>query len=492
MSLVIQLQRAGNTALYQQIVEQMKDRISNNQLPPGTRLPTIRQLAQELKVTRVTIQNAYNELQTGGWIESTIGRGTFVSAAVQSRLAMHSSSQQLTPDAVISDILQINEVIGVRSMASASPDPQLFPADEFWNALNDLRGQMSSLVSYSSSQGDPLLRIELANQLQERRIAALPDDILVTTGVTQGLSLVAQALCRPGDSVLVEQPTYLGVLHTLKAHNLQTIGVPLDQEGPQLDVLERLVVQHRPRFFYTIPSFQNPTGLCIPLTRRRELIDLAERYGFLLIEDDIYARLAYDQPAPPALKALDNTGVVVHISSFSKTFMPGLRLGYVVAPPPLHQKLLTMRRATDLCSPPILQRTLAGFLANRGLQKHLRRVLPIYGERRNALLAAMQHQMPHSVTWTRPAGGYCCWVTLPRHHALGNLYQLALQQGLVFAPGDVFLTQPGTEYHLRLCFGNQSVETIRNGVEILGNLIRERLDRADLRSAEPSDWTPLV
>ena len=492
MSLAIRLERAGNVALYQQIVEQVKDRISSHRLPPGARLPTSRELAQELGVTRVTIQNAYNELQTGGWIEATTGRGTFVSQTIQPRAAMRLSRQQLTPDAVISDILQINEVVGVRSMASASPDPTLFPVDEFWNTLNDLRHQATLLVSYGSSQGDPCLRIELANQLEERGIGVLPDDILVTSGVTQSLSLVAQTLCRPGDSVLVEQPTYLGVLHVLKAHGLHVIGVPLDAEGPKLDVLERLVGQHRPRFFYTIPSFQNPTGLCMSLARRQALLALAERQNFLLVEDDIYAPLAYDQPAPHALKALDNTGMVIHISSFSKTFMPGLRLGYMVAPPPLHQNLLTMRRATDLCSPPILQRTMAGFLAARGLQKHLRHVLPIYRERRNAMLAALQHRMPPSVTWTKPGGGYCCWLTLPRHHALSNLHQLTLERGWAFAPGDVFLVEPSTNYHLRICFGNQGVETIRTGVEILGNLIRECLQRPDLRNVEPSDWTPLV
>ena len=492
MSLLIQLERSGHVALYQQIVDQVKARISHRHLPPGTRLPTIRQLAQELGVTRVTVQNAYNELQVGGWIESTVGRGTFVSDTVEPRAAMRSSSQQLTPDAVISDILQINEVVGVRSMASASPDPALFPADEFWHCLQDLRGQMNALITYSSSQGDPLLRVEVANQLQERGIMALPDDILITAGVTQGLSLVTQAICRPGDIVIVEQPTYLGVLHTLKAHGVQVLSVPLSADGPDLELLERLVIQQRPRFFYTIPSFQNPTGYCMPLTRRQELLALAARYGFLLVEDDIYARLAYDQPAPPALKTLDQTGIVVHISSFSKTFMPGLRLGYVVAPPPLQQSLLTMRRANDLCSPPLIQRTLAGFLANRGLQKHLRRVLPIYRERRDALLAAMQRHMPRAVSWTRPAGGYCCWVTLPRHHALGNLYQLALNEGLVFAPGDVFLAQPSMDYHLRLCFGHQSVDTIRSGIEILGRLIREGLQCADTRNPEPNDWTPLV
>jgi len=488
----IQLVRASNVALYQQLIEQIKDQISSQQLPAGTRLPTIRELAQQLGITRSTVQNAYNELQDNGWIESTIGRGTFVSNQVQPHTAMRFSSQQLTPDAVISDILQINEVVGTRSLASASPDPTLFPADEFWDALLGLRSQMINLVSYTSSQGDPVLRVELAKQLQTRAIAAQPDEILVTSGVTQALSLLMQTLCRPGDSVAVEQPTYLGLLHTIKAQGLHAVGVPFDGEGPQLDELERVIHQHRPRFFYTIPSFQNPTGSCMSLARRQALLALAQHSGILLVEDDIYAPLAYDQPPPPPLKALDSSSVVVHVSSFAKIFMPGLRIGYVVAPAPIHQNLLSMRRATDLCGSPFLQRAMASFLDKRGLQKHLRRVLPIYRERRDALLGALQHHMPPTVTWTKPAGGFCCWVTLPRHHGLKNLQSQALQAGWAFAPGDVFLPQTGVDYHLRLCFGNQTPETIRHGVATLAHLIRTGLAQNDLRSVEPIDWTPLV
>jgi DNA-binding transcriptional MocR family regulator len=492
LSLNFQLQRTSHTALYLQIAEQIKDQICNNRLTAGVRLPTIRQLAQQLGVTRVTVQNAYDELQADGWIEATVGRGTFVSSKVRPRVLLPSFDQQITPDAVISDILQISDVVGIRSLASASPDPHLFPTEEFWGALGELRAEAEQLVSYVGSQGVPALRIEVARALRDRQIDVTPDDILITAGVTQGLSLVTQALCRPGDVVLVEQPTYLGFLHTLKTQGVQAVGVPLDDDGPQLEALERLVVQQRPRFFYTIPTFQNPTGICMSLARRQALLALARRHGFLLVEDDIYASMAYDQPAPPPLFALDETGSVVHMCSFSKIFMPGLRLAYVIAPPPLHQKLLTLRRASDLCSPAILQYALARFLASGCLKKHLRRVLPIYRERRDAYLAAMQRYMPRSVSWTRPAGGYCSWVTLPQYHAPSNVYQMAMQQGWVFAPGDAFLTTTGAHSHLRICFGSQTSTTIQHGVEALSQLIRQCLEQNDRLSVETQDWTPLV
>jgi DNA-binding transcriptional MocR family regulator len=226
--------------------------------------------------------------------------------------------------------------------------------------------------------------------------------------------------------------------------------------------------------------------------RRQELLALAERHGFLVVEDDIYARLAYDMAAPPPLKALDRSGAVVHISSFSKVLMPGLRIGYVVASPPLHERLLSLRRATDLCNPPLLQRALGKFLHSGGLKRHLRRVLPIYRERRDALLAALQRYMPQEATWTRPVGGFCCWLTLPRHPGLSDLQQAALARGWAFAPGEVFLAQSSSDKHLRLSFGAQNSENIRSGIEVLSELIRIRLAQNGHRTNVPEEWTPLV
>jgi DNA-binding transcriptional MocR family regulator len=490
--LTFDLNRERTIALYLQIAEQIKDQISTQQLPVGARLPTIRQLADELGVTRVTVQNAYDELQAGGWIEATIGRGTFVSQQVQTPALPRSFGQGRTPDAVINDILQINETVGVRSLASASPDPSLFPAEEFATALDSLRPALTGLVSYGPSQGMAALRIELTKLLHERAIQVMPDDILVTAGATQALSLVTQALCRPGDAVLVEQPTYLGFLHTLKAHGVQPTGIPLDAEGPQLEVVERYAMQQRPRFFYTIPTFQNPTGGCLSVSRRKHLLALAARYGFLLVEDDIYARLAYDQPAPPPLFALDETHSVIYLCSFSKTLMPSLRVGYLVAPPSLQPKLVSLRRAADLCGSSLLQVATAHFLADGGLKRHLRRVLPIYRERRDTLLAAMQQHMPATVSWTQPSGGYCIWVTLPRQRSFHNLYQAAIGQGWIFAPGDAFLSEPQPQAHLRICFGNQPPATIRSGVELLGRLIRAELNQTEHPLPTSADWAPLV
>jgi DNA-binding transcriptional MocR family regulator len=496
MALAIELDRTARAPLYQQVAGQIREMIGAGKLPAGTRLPTIRELAQQLGVTRLTVQTAYAELQSGGWIEATIGRGTFVSAQAAAPIfaaaGQAGGAAPVSPAAVIGDILQIGHGRAKQSLASASPDPQLFPADEFWACLADLRGEAAAMAGYGPAQGDVQLRLALADTLREREIQAGPGEILVTAGVTQGLALAAAALAQPGDVVLVEQPTYIGFLHQLRTGGLQPLSVPLDSEGIRLDVLDKVAAQARPRFLYTIPTFQNPTGICTPPEHRRELLRLARLHGFYIVEDDLYAALAYDAPPPPPLKAYDADDRVVYLSSFSKSLMPGLRLGCMVAPRVFQERLLALRLAADLVSPSLTQRVLASFLGSGGLRRHLRRVLPTYGARRNALLGAMAANLPPGVQWTQPAGGFCTWLTLPRRRGLADLVPRMLQAGWEIAPGDVFLAQPAGDLHVRLCYGNLPVDALNRSMRALGQILREQLAAPVVEDEGTAEYTPLV
>lgn len=496
-----QLERDSGVALYQQIAEQFKTQIRARQLPLGARLPTIRHVAQELSVTRVTVQSAYDELRAGGWVESTVGRGTFVSdqAPAQPNLSLVTPhfGQQLTADAVINDLLQIHQLQSEQhnaghSLALASPDPRLFPMESFAESWAAVFQDARALLCYGSPQGDLQLRGVMAEMVQKRGVDVGPEGVIITNGLTHGLTLVVQTLTQPGDRVLVEQPTYLGFLNLLKAHRLEPIGVPLDAEGPRLDVLEQFAIQYRPRFFYTIPSYQNPTGLCVSQERRSALLAWAERHAIVLIEDDIYARLSYNGEPPAAIKQQDRHGMVIYTTSESKVLFPGLRIGTVVAPRPLHDRILALRRATDLCGSQILQRAFAHFVQHKGLHTHLRRVLPIYRRRRDVMLTALRRYMPSGVSWTEPAGGYCIWLTLPRLDALRDLPQAALQRGVAIASGDVFLTQPGPHQYMRLTFSYEDEETIRNCIQTLAHLIETRLQQAAQQDHTHLDWLPLV
>jgi DNA-binding transcriptional MocR family regulator len=492
MSLPVELDRAARVPIYQQLAGQIKEQIAAGALPPGARLPTIRELSQQLGVTRLTVQTAYAELQSGGWIEATIGRGTFVSAQATPAPSFGAAAGSASPATVIGDILQIGQGRARQSLASASPDPLLFPADEFWACLADLQTDAAAMAGYGPAQGDVQLRLALSDHLRERGLEVGPGDILVTAGVTQGLSLAAAALAQPGDVVLVEQPTYIGFLHQLRMGGLQPISVPVDAGGIRLDLLDKVAAQARPRFLYTIPTFQNPTGSCSSPDHRRELLALARTHGFYIVEDDLYAGLAYDAPAPPALKALDRADSVLYLTSFSKTLMPGLRLGCLVAGRHLQEKLLSLRLAADLVSPSLTQRALARFLQGGGLRRHLRRVLPTYRARRDALLGAMAANLPPAVQWTHPAGGFCTWLTLPRRRGGSELIARMLQQGWEIAPGDVFLAQPSGDQHLRLCFGNLPADALSRSMRALGQILREQLAAPALEPEGTIDYTPLV
>ena len=488
MSLNLTLNRDTKLALYRQIAEQIKTQIGNGRLPANTRLPTVRKLAQELSVTRLTIQNAYSELQADGWIEATVGRGTYVSPSVQRMSLQPTIGQYLTPDSVLGDMLEINQIVGVRSMAMAHPDPALFPTDEFWEHLNRLRPHAAQLFTYGPIQGDTELRVQIANLLNEQQIDVVPEDIIVTAGTMQGINLIVKAITEPNDTVLVDEPTFLGMLNILKAQRINWHYIAMDEKGPDLDALENALQKYRPRFYYTIPNFHNPTGISISEERRFAILNLAEKYDCTIIEDNIYGSISYDKPAPLPLKALDKSGRVLYLSGFSKALMPGLRIGYLVTPPHMRTRLLTLRRSTDLCSPDLTQRALAHFLQDGGLKRHLKRVIPAYKERRDTLMESLSLNMPKTVQWTYPAGGFSSWVTLPYYFDRGELYQVALHNGFAFTPGEAYLLEDPQHDHLRLCFGNQSTAGIRSGIRLLADLIKQRITEGK----QPSSWIPVV
>jgi DNA-binding transcriptional MocR family regulator len=488
MTIDLSIDRQSKTAVYQQIAEQIKTQISNGSLPPNTRLPTVRKLATLVGVTRLTAQNAYAELQADGWLEATVGRGTFVSSAVQPMRMTPQVGQFLTPDHAVDDMISLSKVLGVRSMAMAQPDAALFPIDEFWHHLDRLKPAAGELFGYGAIQGDADLRVEVAKMMGEVGITAVPGDILITGGAMQSVNLLSQALAKPGDTVLVEQPTFLGTLHILETQGLDWVGIPFDGAGPNLAALEQSLKTHKPAFYYTVPNFHNPTGISMDLPRRNGVLALMEAYDCVVVEDDIYGALAFDGPQPLPLKALDTENRVIYLSSFSKSFMPGLRTGYLLMPEPLQTRLLSLRRANDLCGPALTHRALAHFIRDGGLKRHLKRVLPVYRERRDALMSALASEMPAGVTWTRPEGGFCTWVTMPRLFGSGELYRLALESGFAFTPGEAYLLDDPDKEFMRLCFGSQTPAGIRAGVAFLGDLIRRQLEEEKRQAA----WLPII
>jgi DNA-binding transcriptional MocR family regulator len=385
----------------------------------------------------------------------------------------------------MADITRLSGLPGSRSLAMAEPDSSMYPIEEMARILSSLAGAYKDLLHYGSSQGDFQLRHEISKLLADRSIPVKPDEILLTTGVTQGLSIVTTALCERGDKVLVEQPTYLGFLGLLQSCGVEPVAVPLDDQGLRLEHLERILVRERPRFLYTVPSFQNPTGICMSEQRRSGLLSLAEEYGLFILEDDIYGFLDYDRVAPQSLKSRDPDNLIIYVNSFSKVLYPGLRVGFIAPPPALGERLLSHLRVRELCAPPLLQRALAEFLRRGLFASHLERVLPVYRRRRDATLEALERFMPEEVQWTHPEGGYCIWLTLPEGTDRTHLYRSALSRGIAYTPGEVFLSESERGGHLRLCFASREESVIRDAVSKLAVIIKESMSR------EPTLRSPL-
>ena len=493
MQVAIEIDRGSSRAIYKQISDRVVRQIQDGYLPAGARLPTVRELAERLSVTRVTVHNAYNDLRNDGWIDATVGKGTFVAGPKMPDDPGAAVAEELTPDSVMNDMRRLNQMSGVLSMAMAVTDPALAPAAEMLDELHGLKDEANSLFQYGTVLGDAPLRQEISSRLLGDGIEARPEEIIITLGGTECITMAIQVLTEPGDAILVEEPTYLGFLGSARRLGRETIPVPMDFDGPDLDKLEELLARDRPRFFYTVPTFQNPTGVLASAEKRTRLLDLAARYDLMIVEDDVYRELAYDEPPPPPLKAGDENDLVVYFSSFSKSLLPGLRTGYMIPPRRLLEPLAAFHAGCVNSGPEVLQRALAEFIRKEKFDQHLRRVLPVNRERRDAMLAALDAHMPDCVNWTKPAGGVCCWLTMPAETNSSELYRAALQKGIAYTPGEVFLTRPRpTMTSMRVCFASLEPAELDSAIATLASLISERLGSSSPAPDRCCEYTSLV
>jgi DNA-binding transcriptional MocR family regulator len=299
---------------------------------------------------------------------------------------------------------------------------------------------------------------------------AVWEQVLVTTGAQQGLDLLARAFLRPGDSVIVEEPTYLGALQSFIAAGIRLLGVPLDGRGLRLDILANLLASHHPKLIYTLPTFQNPSGISQDLERRVGLLALAARHGVPVVEDDPFRPLFYEKPPPPTMKALDQCRSVIYLGTFSKMLFPGLRLGWIAAPRPVIEQLVRIKQRVDLYGNVLAQCAAAAFLEAGCLEKHLVSVRGAYRRRRDAMVAALAEHCP-DLTFNIPAGGFNLWCQLPLNLESRDFLTEAGLRGVVFAPGELFYAGSGGENALRLNFSAQSEKQIWEAIARLGQAL---------------------
>ena len=364
----------------------------------------------------------------------------------------------------VREILALTQRPGVISFAGGLPAPELFDAAgtraAFAAALAD--GVAGRTLQYSTTEGDPALRGEVADRLTARGLRTHADELLITSGSQQALTLIATVLLEPGDTVLVEEPSYLAALQAFQLAGAAVVPVPCDEEGLDPEAAADLAERHGARLLYTIPTFQNPTGRTLPRERREALVALARRGGFWLLEDDPYGELRYSGEPLPTLAALDDR--VLSLSTLSKIAAPGLRIGWVRAPEPLRRPLTIAKQAADLHSSTVDQAAAARWLEAIDLDARVAQLRGAYGARRDALLAGLAAALPAGSTHNHPDGGMFVWARLPDGWDAAELLRRALERDVAFVPGYPFFAGPPDVATLRLSFTTHGPDEIAEGL----------------------------
>ncbi|MEQ1353399.1 MAG: PLP-dependent aminotransferase family protein [Candidatus Acidiferrum sp.] len=508
--LPLHLQSESHVPLYIQLRDQLRALVHAGDLRHGDRIPASRELANMLGVHRTTVANAYAELESEGLIQGHVGRGTFIRA--------NGNGLKITPPAP--PVLNGNH--GIRwellfadergeevlsrltasapedalSFVMARPAQEFFPIDELQTCVNAvLRREATDVLNLGPSDGYAPLKEALLDMLQREGIAAKDENLLITDGCQQSLDLISKAFVRPGDSVILENPTYPGAVAIFHGARARCLAVPVKTRpepntelGVDLDAMEATLAANRVKLIVLTPDFQNPTGTSMSLASRRRVLELAARHQVPIVEDHIYGRLHTREERIPSLKQLDRANLVIHIDSFAKVAFPGLRVGWIVAPAAAVERLRLVKQTTDLHTDQLAQATLAEFLRRGLFTKHLVKMRKVYSARLEALDQALRKHMPEETRWTRPEGGMCLWLELPPGFDASELLIHVKERGVLFAPGRYFYVQNPLPNTLRLGFASLDEKQIARGVATLADMLRIEMRKRQrgVRRAERS------
>ena len=375
----------------------------------------------------------------------------------------------------IREILKITQRAEVISFAGGLPAPELFPVEEI-KEISRLLMEESGRVAlqYSTTEGYEPLRQKIAARIGRKfQTQASAEEVMITSGSQQALDFTGKLFLDAGDVVLCESPTYLAAISAFRAYQPEFIAVPTDDDGMIIEELERiLATTDNVKLVYVIPDFQNPTGRTWSLERRRRFIETVSRYGVAVLEDNPYGELRFEGEILPSIKSMDREGLVIGTGTFSKTFCPGMRIGWLVAAPPVIEKYVLIKQGADLCTSLRNQMEIDLFMELFDFEGNLVRLTELYRQRRNSMVAALEAMMPEGVSFTRPQGGLFLWVTLPERIKAIELLKRCLEQNVAFVPGDSFFPNGGVENTLRLNYSNMPEDRIREGVARLAAAIR--------------------
>ena len=490
------LQPESHVPLYIQLRDQIRALVHCGDLRPGERIPASRELAAKLGVHRTTVANAYAELEAEGLISGHVGRGTFIRGenvpkkiselphptSVEGGLRWESLFAEERGEEFLSRLTQAASRGGI-SFVLARPAEQFFPIEELRKCSNAVwRREGCEILQMGPTDGYQPLKKALVSMLRSEGYEAGDENLLITGGGQQALDLVCKAFLRPGDTVLLENPMYPGALAIFTAARARILGVPVNSEpgpgsppGVDVSAIEAALMQNRVKMMVLTPDFHNPTGTTLPVAERRRLLEIAARFQVPILEDHIYARLRARGERVPSLKQLDRSNLVIQIDSFSKIAFPGMRVGWIIAPSNVIERLRLAKQSTDLHTGHLAQAILAEYVRRGLLGRHLERTRKAYSKRLAALEQALTHHMPPGTKWTRPEGGMCVWVELPPGFDSNDLLIHTRERGVVFSPGRYFYFQNPQPNTLRIGFSGVGERDIGRGIAILADVLRAEM-----------------
>ncbi|ASJ03724.1 aminotransferase [Thermococcus profundus] len=384
----------------------------------------------------------------------------------------------------VRELLKLVETSDVISLAGGLPAPETFPVETIKKiAVEVLEEHADKALQYGTTKGFTPLRLALARWMEKRYdIPMSKVEIMTVAGSQQALDLIGRVFLNPGDPIVVEAPTYLAAIQAFKYYDPEFISIPLDDKGMRVDLLEEKLEElrkqgKRVKIVYTVSTFQNPAGVTMSVDRRKKLLELANEYDFLIVEDGPYSELRYSGEPTPPIKHFDDYGRVIYLGTFSKILAPGFRIGWVAAHPHLIRKMEIAKQSIDLCTNTFGQAIAWKYVENGYLDEHIPKIIEFYKPRRDAMLEALEEYMPEGVEWTKPEGGMFVWVTLPEGIDTKLMMERAVAKGVAYVPGEAFFVHRDKKNTMRLNFTYVPEETIREGVRRLAETIKEEMKR---------------
>ncbi|MBM7555446.1 PLP-dependent aminotransferase family protein [Halanaerobacter jeridensis] len=474
----IQLDKNSDKYLYQQLYSQLKNLILTGELEVDTKLPPIRKLAQQLSVNNVTIVNAYDLLDEEDLVYKKVGSGTFV-APVNTEVNSQRKSE-LDEQVYIDEDTKFVQQEEIINFATGAPTPDLFPIAPFKRLMNKvLERDRGYAFGYQKSQGYYPLRKTIAEYVTQYGIETKAEEVQIVSGAQQGIDILAKTFLDYGDTVFVERPTYPGAISVFESRRANIVEIPMTPQGIDVEIMEEKLQEYQPSFLYLMPNFQNPTGYSYSKTKKEKVLKLAGKYDLKIIEDDCLNDLNYSQQRSLTLKELDSNNQVIYLKSFSKVFMPGLRLAFLLVPKVDYEDILMSKYLSDIFTDGLVQRVLELYFKEEVWEEQIEKLKQTYHQRYQTMIQALEDYCPSNVNYNHLQGGLNFWLELPTDINDQKLQKLALEQGINIAPGTVFYISNPPSNKLRLSIAAVDEKEITKGIKKLSQIIKKLLKDKD-------------